>query len=186
MSTDTLQPSSRRIIRQTVTPGTPSSNLESSCPVKSSPGIRKPSAVERLEADKSKYVKSQQVALKKQQPVICPSNNSQSGQGAQQPSRKIPARPTQSETPPLNLEHLCKLIDGVSNATVPVVSTQPNNKGKDATDPCKTTTPTVEEPSLGLTSASQVKCSSRSLRMSYHDSAEIRREAAVTSDEDGW
>ncbi len=157
MSTDTLQPSPRRIIRQTVTPGTPSSNLESSCPVKSSPGIRKPSAVERLEADKSKYVKSQQVALKKQQPVICPSNNSQSGQGAQQPSRKIPARPTQSETPPLNLEHLCKLIDGVSNATVPVVSTQPNNKGKDATDPCKTTTPTVEEPSLGLTSASQVK-----------------------------
>ncbi|XP_058640301.1 protein FAM110A [Onychostoma macrolepis] len=154
MSTDTLQPSSRRIIRLAVTPGTPSRNLESSCPVKSSPGIRKPSAVERLEADKAKYVKSQQVALKKQQPVICPSNNSQSGQGAQQPSRKIPARPTKPETPPLNLEHLCKLIDGVSDATVPVVSTQPNNKEKDATDPCKAA---VEEPSLGLTSASQGK-----------------------------
>ncbi|XP_016090722.1 protein FAM110A-like [Sinocyclocheilus grahami] len=157
MSTGTLQPSSRRIIRLAVTPGTPSRNLESSCPVKSSPGIRKPSAVERLEADKAKYVKSQQVALKKQQPVICPSNNSQSGQGAQQPSRKIPARPTKSETPPLNLEHLCKLIDGVSDATVPVASTQPNNKGKDVTDPCKATSPTVEEPSLGLTSASQGK-----------------------------
>uniref|UniRef100_A0A673NKJ9 Protein FAM110A-like n=1 Tax=Sinocyclocheilus rhinocerous TaxID=307959 RepID=A0A673NKJ9_9TELE len=145
MSTDTLQPSSRRIIRLAVTP------------VKSSPGIRKPSAVERLEADKAKYVKSQQVALKKQQPVICPSNNSQSGQGAQQPSRKIPARPTKSETPPLNLEHLCKLIDGVSDATVPVVSTQPSSNEKDATDPCKATSPTLEEPSLGSTSASQGK-----------------------------
>ncbi|XP_016427977.1 protein FAM110A-like isoform X2 [Sinocyclocheilus rhinocerous] len=157
MSTDTLQPSSRRIIRLAVTPGTPSRNLESSCQVKSSPGIRKPSAVERLEADKAKYVKSQQVALKKQQPVICPSNNSQSGQGAQQPSRKIPARPTKSETPPLNLEHLCKLIDGVSDATVPVVSTQPSSNEKDATDPCKATSPTLEEPSLGSTSASQGK-----------------------------
>uniref|UniRef100_A0A672K0R3 Protein FAM110A-like n=1 Tax=Sinocyclocheilus grahami TaxID=75366 RepID=A0A672K0R3_SINGR len=128
MPTDTLQPSSRRIIRLAVAPATPSCNAESSCPVKTSPGIRKPSAVERLEADKAKYVKSQQVVLKKQQPVISPSNNSQNVQVAQQPSRKIPARPTKSETPPLNMEHLCKLIDGVSDATVPVVSTQPSRK----------------------------------------------------------
>ncbi|KAL0186280.1 hypothetical protein M9458_017950 [Cirrhinus mrigala] len=155
MSTDTLQPSSRRIIRLTVTPGAPSRNPELGCPVKSSPGIRKPSAVERLEADKAKYVKSQQVALKKQQPVICPPNNSQSGQVAQQPSRKIPARPTKSETPPLILEHLCKLIDGVSDATVPVVSTQPNNSN--TADSCKAPSPTVEELSVGSTSASQGK-----------------------------
>ncbi|KYO33751.1 hypothetical protein Y1Q_0011220 [Alligator mississippiensis] len=32
-------------------------------------GARKPSAVERLEADKAKYVKSQQVASTKQEPV---------------------------------------------------------------------------------------------------------------------
>ncbi|XP_050974076.1 protein FAM110A [Labeo rohita] len=155
MSTDTLQPSSRRIIKLAVTPAPPSRNPELGCPVKSSPGIRKPSAVERLEADKAKYVKSQQVALKKQQPVICPSNNSQSGQAAQQPSRKIPARPTKSETPPLILEHLCKLIDGVSDATVPVISTQPNNSN--TTDLCKAASPTVEEPSVGSTSVSQGK-----------------------------
>ncbi|XP_073675683.1 protein FAM110A [Garra rufa] len=155
MSTDTLQPSPRRIIRLAVTPSTPSRIPEFGCPVKSSPGIRKPSAVERLEADKAKYVKSQQVALKKQQPVISPSNNNQSGQGAQQPSRKVPARPTKSETPPLILEHLCKLIDGVSDATAPVVSTQPSNSN--ATDTCKAASPTVEETSVGSTSKSAVE-----------------------------
>ncbi|XP_067268582.1 protein FAM110A [Pseudorasbora parva] len=157
MSTDAVQPSPRRITRLTGTPGTPSRNPEFSCPVKSSPGIRKPSAVERLEADKAKYVKSQQVALKKQQPVTCSSNNSQSGQGPQQPSRKIPAKPTKSETPPLNLEHLCKLIDGVSISSAPVVSTQNNSTGKaqDATDLCKPISPTLalDEPSVGSTSS---------------------------------
>lgn len=158
MSTDAVQPSPRRIIKLAVTPGTPSRNPEISCPVKSSPGIRKPSAVERLEADKAKYVKTQQVALKKQQPVICSSNNSQSGQAAQQPSRKIPVKPTKSETPPLNLEHLCKLIDGVGDTTVPVISTQTNSTGKDqdATDPCKAVSPTkspLEEPSVGSNSS---------------------------------
>ncbi|XP_052459586.1 protein FAM110A [Carassius gibelio] len=155
MSTDTLQPSSRRIIRLAGAPAVPSHNAESRDT--QSPGIRKPSAVERLEADKAKYVKTQQVVLKKQQPVICPSNNSPNGQGTQQPSRKIPARPTKSEMPPLNLEHLCKLIDGVSDATVPVVSTQPSSNEKDVTDPSKATSPPLEEPSLGSTSASQEK-----------------------------
>ncbi|KAK7146490.1 hypothetical protein R3I93_014057 [Phoxinus phoxinus] len=158
MSTDTVQPSPRRIIRLAVTPGTPSRNPELSCPVKSSPGIRKPSAVERLEADKAKYVKTQQVASKKQQPVTCSSNTSQSGQAAQQPSRKIPVKPTKSETPPLNLEHLCKLIDGVGDTTVPVISTQTTSTGKDqdATDPCKAISPTkspLEEPFVGSTSS---------------------------------
>ncbi|ROL48860.1 Protein FAM110B [Anabarilius grahami] len=158
MSADAVQPSPRRIIRLPVTPGTQSRNPELSCPVKSSQGIRKPSAVERLEADKAKYVKSQQVALKKQQPITCSSNNSQSGQGAQQPSRKIPAKPTTSETPPLNLEHLCKLIDGVSDTTVPVVSSQASSteKAQVATDPCKAISATpspLEEPSVGSISS---------------------------------
>ncbi|XP_077078858.1 uncharacterized protein fam110a [Siphateles boraxobius] len=158
MSNDAVQPSPRRIIRLAVTSGTPSRNPELSCPVKSSPGIRKPSAVERLEADKAKYVKTQQVALKKQQPITCSSNNSQSGLAAQQPSRKIPVKPAKSETPALNLEHLCKLIDGVGDTTVPVISTQTNYTGKDqdATDPCKAISPTnspLEEPSVGSTSS---------------------------------
>lgn len=158
MSTDAVQPSPRRIIKLAVTSGTPSRNPELSCPVKSSPGIRKPSAVERLEADKAKYVKTQQVALKKQQPVTCSSNNSQSGQAAQQPSRKIPVKPFKSETPPLNLEHLCKLIDGVGDTPVPVISTQTNSTGKDqdATDPCKAISSTkspLAEPSVGSTSS---------------------------------
>lgn len=163
MSTDAVQSSPRRIIKLAVTSGTPSRNPELICPVKSSPGIRKPSAVERLEADKAKYVKTQQVALKKQQPVTCSSNNSQSGQAAQQPSRKIPVKPFKSETPPLNLEHLCKLIDGVGETTVPVISTQTNSTGKDqdgkdqdATDPCKAISSTkrqLEEPSVGSTSS---------------------------------
>ncbi|KAK3539518.1 hypothetical protein QTP70_009495 [Hemibagrus guttatus] len=57
MSVDTLGLSPRRIARQ---PESADSSL----------GQRKPSAVERLEADKAKYVKSQQVALNKQLPVI--------------------------------------------------------------------------------------------------------------------
>ncbi|XP_051950526.1 protein FAM110A-like [Xyrauchen texanus] len=161
MSTDTLQPS-RRLMRLVGTPGTQSSNPEIRCPVQSSPGIRKPSAVERLEADKTKYVKSQQVAFKKQQPVTCPANNSQSGSSAQHPTRKVPSRPNKSETPPLNLEHLCKLIDGVGDTTVPVVSTHPNGAEKiqDYPDPCKPLSPTLnttEEASVGSTSTTQGK-----------------------------
>lgn len=158
MSTDTLQPSPRRITRLAAATGTPSRNLEFGCPVKSSPGTRKPSAVERLEADKAKYVKSQQVALKKQQPVISSSSNSQNA--AQQPSRKIPARPAKAETPPLNMEHLCKLIDGVSDTTtIPVVSSQANgtSKAQDGVDPSKNISATLEEPSVRSASTSQGK-----------------------------
>lgn len=85
----------------------------------SSPGQRKPSAVERLEADKAKYVKSQQVALNKQLPIIrkplMPSSNvGQLRPGAPQPTRKMAACSTSKpEAPPLNLEHLNSLINGV-------------------------------------------------------------------------
>lgn len=156
MSIDTLQPSPRRLLKLAETSAAPSRNPESRCPVQSSPGTRKPSAVERLEADKVKYVKSQHVALKKQQPVTCPSNNSQSGTGSQQPTRKFPTRLTKSETPPLDLEHLCKLIDGVGDTTATAVSTQPivTRKVQEDADPCKVLSPTLnatEEPSVGST-----------------------------------
>ncbi|XP_068079337.1 protein FAM110A [Danio rerio] len=158
MSADTLQPSPRRITRLAPAPGTPSRNLEFGCPVKSSPGTRKPSAVERLEADKAKYVKSQQVALNKQQPVISSTSNSQNA--AQQPSRKILARPVKAETPPLNMEHLCKLINGVSDTTtIPVVSSQVNDtsNAQDDVDQSKNISATLEDTSVGSTTMSQGK-----------------------------
>ncbi|XP_056585431.1 protein FAM110A [Triplophysa dalaica] len=162
MSIDTLQPSPRRFLKLAETSAVPSRNLESRCPVKSSPGTRKPSAVERLEADKVKYVKTQQVALKKQQPVTCPSNNSQTGPGAQQPTRKVPAPPTKSETPPLDLEHLCKLIDGVDDTTTTALSTQPiiTVKVQEDADPCKPPSPTLnvsKEPLVVSSPTSQGK-----------------------------
>lgn len=101
----------------------------------SSSGQRKPSAVERLEADKAKYVKSQQVALNKQLPIIrkplMPSCNSgQLRPGAPQPTRKLAARSTSKpEAPPLNLEHLNSLINGVSDA-LPSSSLQRVKPGK--------------------------------------------------------
>lgn len=80
-------------------------------------GRPKQSAVERLEADKAKYVKSQ-VALSKQQPVrpsevrkppLTPSTTLR-------PTRKTPPRPkTQQGGVPLNLEHLSNLISGVND-----------------------------------------------------------------------
>lgn len=102
----------------------------------SSPGQRKPSAVERLEADKAKYVKSQQVALNKQLPVIrkplMPSSNSgQLRPGAPQPTRKVAARTTfKPEAPPLNLEHLNSLINGVGDALAPSKGLQKEKPGK--------------------------------------------------------
>ncbi|KAF4070512.1 hypothetical protein AMELA_G00286280 [Ameiurus melas] len=101
----------------------------------SSPGQRKPSAVERLEADKAKYVKSQQVALNKQLPIIrkplMPSCNSgHLRPGAPQPTRKVATRSTSKpEAPPLNLEHLNSLINGVSDA-LPSSRLQTEEPGK--------------------------------------------------------
>ncbi|XP_035238502.1 protein FAM110B [Anguilla anguilla] len=83
------------------------------------PGARKPSAVERLEADKAKYVKSQQVARTKQEPVkppiirkplLSPSMLLQCRINSP-PARKVPRRPADSHAGPLNLEILNNLIN---------------------------------------------------------------------------
>ncbi|KAJ8370762.1 hypothetical protein SKAU_G00107900 [Synaphobranchus kaupii] len=91
------------------------------------PGARKLSAVERLEADKAKYVKSQQVASTKQEPVkppiirkplLSPSMLLQCRINSP-PARKVPRRPGDSEGgfggmhrgTPLNLEILNNLIN---------------------------------------------------------------------------
>lgn len=95
------------------------------------PGARKLSAVERLEADKAKYVKSQQVALTRQEPVkppiirkplLSPSMMLQCRINTP-PARKVPRRPIDSvdnggspgqgtrRGPQLNLEILNNLIN---------------------------------------------------------------------------
>ncbi|XP_061112536.1 protein FAM110B [Conger conger] len=91
------------------------------------PGARKLSAVERLEADKAKYVKSQQVASTKQEPVKPPIIRKpllSPGMLLQcrihsPPARKLPRRPADSDSgfggvhkaSPLNLEILNNLIN---------------------------------------------------------------------------
>ncbi|XP_017551941.1 protein FAM110A [Pygocentrus nattereri] len=124
MSVDTLDPSSRRLTKMPDT--------------QSSTGPRKPSAVERLEADKAKYVKSQQVALSKQMPVVrkplmAPDNSRQLRPGAMQPTRKTPTRSTaKCEAPPLDLKHLSNLINGVSDTIV--LSTRLQSDSPEKTD----------------------------------------------------
>lgn len=80
-------------------------------------GRPKQSAVERLEADKAKYVKSQ-VALSKQLPVRPPEVTRPflSPRSALQPTRKTPVQTkTKQESVQLNLEHLSNLISGVND-----------------------------------------------------------------------
>lgn len=77
----------------------------------------KQSAVERLEADKAKYVKSQE-ALSKQQPVRPPDVRKPllSPVTSLQPIRKTPTQTkTKQEGGQFNLEHLSNLISGVSD-----------------------------------------------------------------------
>ncbi|XP_066499258.1 protein FAM110A [Hoplias malabaricus] len=146
MSVDALAPSPRRMAR------VPDA-------VQASPGPRKPSAVERLEADKAKYVKSQQVALNKQQPVIrkplmVPSENRQLQPGAMQPTRKFATRaPARCEAPLLDMKHLSNLINGVSD---PMMSStpQPNSlkktvsQGLNLSQPLSPIAPQLEESSI--------------------------------------
>lgn len=83
-------------------------------------GVRKLSAVERLEADKAKYVKSQQVALTRQEPIKPPVIRKPLMSPAMMlhtpPARKVPRRPSDSENgpcraTPLNLDVLNNLIN---------------------------------------------------------------------------
>lgn len=87
------------------------------------PAVRKMSAVERLEADKAKYVKSQQVALTKQEPIKPPVIRKPLMSSTMMlhtpPARKVPRRPTDTENggqgpcraTQLNLDVLNNLIN---------------------------------------------------------------------------
>ncbi|XP_042348278.1 protein FAM110B [Plectropomus leopardus] len=84
---------------------------------KTAAGRPKQSAVERLEADKAKYVKSQ-VALSKQQPVRPPEVRKPllNPGSTLRPTRKTPSTTkTKQEGVQLDLEHLSNLISGVND-----------------------------------------------------------------------
>ncbi|XP_026187196.1 protein FAM110A [Mastacembelus armatus] len=103
------------------------------------PGTRKLSAVERLEADKAKYVKSQQVVLTRQAPIkppiirkpLVPSTLMLQCQVSTPPARKVPRCPVDVENgggregpggrrgAALNLDILNNLISDVSERPVP-------------------------------------------------------------------
>uniref|UniRef100_G3PEF3 Family with sequence similarity 110 member A n=1 Tax=Gasterosteus aculeatus TaxID=69293 RepID=G3PEF3_GASAC len=112
----------------------------------------KQSAVERLEADKAKYVKSQ-VALSKLQPVVRPpeARSPPLNPGtAMRPTRKTPNQTkTRPEEVQLNLEHLSNLINGAgiseqscgcrsrhgTRLPLPHTCRGPTEKGKAASGP---------------------------------------------------
>ncbi|KAM9343213.1 protein FAM110A [Pholidichthys leucotaenia] len=114
------------------------------------PGAHKLSAVERLEADKAKYVKSQQVALTRQAPIkppiirkpLVPPGMMLQCQISTPPSRKVPRCPTEEgksggregprdrRRPALNLDILNNLInvcDGPSPCSQSSSSTSPSS-----------------------------------------------------------
>ncbi|KAJ3586680.1 hypothetical protein NHX12_013076 [Muraenolepis orangiensis] len=124
MPVETLQPPLRQPVRISLTPPRlrpkaplgPAFNRQS--PLQ--PARPKQSAVERLEADKAKYVKSQ-VALSKQQPLRASELRKPL---LTPPTRKILSQPSAQQTGlPLNLEHLSNLINGVSDGPAPAVPT---------------------------------------------------------------
>lgn len=106
------------------------------------PGVRKMSAVERLEADKAKYVKSQQVALTKQEPIKPPVIRKPLMSSAMMlhtpPARKVPRRPSDTENggqgpcraTQLNLDVLNNLIN-ISDGPQPL-SPIPNSPSPSA------------------------------------------------------
>ncbi|XP_037629860.1 protein FAM110A [Sebastes umbrosus] len=109
---------------------------------KTTAGGPKQSAVERLEADKAKYVKSQ-VALSKQQPVRPPVMRKPllNPRTALQPTRKTPTQTkTKQEVVQLNLEDLSNLISGVNDgaAVNSEDSDAPNGVATSHSSPCST------------------------------------------------
>uniref|UniRef100_A0A8C6ZCP6 Family with sequence similarity 110 member A n=1 Tax=Nothoprocta perdicaria TaxID=30464 RepID=A0A8C6ZCP6_NOTPE len=93
-------------------------------------GARKPSAVERLEADKAKYVKSQRVASTRQEPVRPPLPQPPLAPAVRRaalvPGRRVPVGPRRLEPgapkPSLDLEILNNLINVCDGPFPPVES----------------------------------------------------------------
>ncbi|KAM4610491.1 protein FAM110A isoform 1-T3 [Polymixia lowei] len=163
------------------------------------PGARKLSAVERLEADKAKYVKSQQVALTRQAPVkppiirkplLSPAMMLQC-QIATPPARKVPRRPADVENgggreglggrrgPALNLEILNNLINNVCDGPVPCSqSPVPSSPSPSASSPSS------GAKSIGSSlSAEQGRCGRipNNLKPSNHGTANSSSTSSCTS-----
>ncbi|KAG5282270.1 hypothetical protein AALO_G00054150 [Alosa alosa] len=134
MSLDALGHSPRRVAKPPPPPVPPKryqvKDLQDlPLPLSSSPDARKQSAVERLAADKAKYVKNQPGAVSKAQPikalpVMCTSHSSgQSQPSPQKPIRKVAPTPgTHSGGPLLDMQHLTNLINGVDEPPSPPAS----------------------------------------------------------------
>ncbi|KAF7661104.1 hypothetical protein LDENG_00269840 [Lucifuga dentata] len=132
MPLGTLQPPLRQPVRTAIAATPP--RLRPKGPVgpgfhRQSPtatGRPKQSAVERLEADKAKYVKSQ-IALSKQQPVRSPEVRKPlvNPGTTLRPTRKtLIQTKTQQSSIPLDLKHLSNLISGVNDVSTVTVNSE--------------------------------------------------------------
>lgn len=140
------------------------------------PGAHKLSAVERLEADKAKYVKSQQVALTRQAPIkppiirkpLVPPGVILQGQINTPPARKVPRCPADVENgggregpgrargPALNLDILNNLINDVC------VGPMPSSQSSSSTSP-SSSSPSSGAKSIGSSLSAEHERSNRLL-----------------------
>ncbi|KAM9351108.1 protein FAM110A [Symphorus nematophorus] len=140
------------------------------------PGARKLSAVERLEADKAKYVKSQQVALTRQAPIkppiirkpLVPPGMMLQCQISTPPARKVPRCPAEVENgggreaagrrrgPALNLDILNNLINDVCDGPMPC------SQSSSSTSP-SSSSPSSGAKSIGSSLSAEQERSSRLL-----------------------
>lgn len=154
MPVETLRPSDSRLAGVAFTSAMPFRILNKGPDYfrrQAEPGARKLSAVERLEADKAKYVKSQQVALTRQAPIkppiirkpLLPPGMMLQCQISTPPARKVPRCPADMENggsregpvrrrgPALNLDILNNLIndvcDGPTTSSHSSSSTSPSS-----------------------------------------------------------
>lgn len=154
MPVETLRPSDSRLAGVAFTSAMPFRILNKGPDYfrrQAEPGARKLSAVERLEADKAKYVKSQQVALTRQAPIkppiirkpLLPPGMMLQCQISTPPARKVPRCPADVENgggregpvrrrgPALNLDILNNLIndvcDGPTTSSHSSSSTSPSS-----------------------------------------------------------
>ncbi|KAM9786178.1 protein FAM110A [Neosynchiropus ocellatus] len=142
------------------------------------PGTRKLSAVERLEADKAKYVKSQQVALTRQAPVkppiirkpLVPPGMMLQCQISTPPARKVQRCPADTENrgrregpalrrgPALNLDILNNLINDVCDGPLP------SSQSSSSTSP-SSSSPSSGAKSIGSSLSAELE---RSPRLQNH------------------
>ncbi|KAF7658707.1 hypothetical protein LDENG_00009230 [Lucifuga dentata] len=150
MPVETLRPSDGRLAGAPFTSAMPFRILNKGPDYfrrQAEPGARKLSAVERLEADKAKYVKSQQVALTRQAPIkppiirkpLVPPGMMPHCQVNTPPARKVPRCPADVENgggkdglgarrgPALNLDILNNLINDVCDGPLSSSSTSPSS-----------------------------------------------------------